>query len=259
MPIYFIGSLSLTLSWENKGAQLDWSGDIPKPRGLDLNSKLSERFIYNPDHALSLSDKDIKVLNNFEGSQVDIYELPKDVFTQRFSLVFNTFWHATLAPLYTTGNLPANYSELGSILPIKIPTDNWWLPINETFAARESVATTATFQKQYTCSKLWLSILVASASILLLSTIIATILKWRCIGPDLFGYVSTLVIDNPYIPLPPGGCTLDGVERTQLLANMKIGLVDVSGDKNVGHIAFSALSGPHSYRKLQRGRAYMGN
>ena len=66
------------------------------------------------------------------------------------------------------------------------------------------------------------------------------IVKHMTRGPIILGYVSTMTRDNPYIDLPPGGCTLDCLERTRLLKDVSVRLQDFAPDDAVGHIAFGS-------------------
>ena len=61
--------------------------------------------------------------------------------------------------------------------------------------------------------------------------------------------------DNPYINLPPGGCALDGLERTRLLKDMEVKLRDVTPRHEVGHIALTDAQ-PFKIEKLAIGRLY---
>lgn len=65
------------------------------------------------------------------------------------------------------------------------------------------------------------------------------LLEKRVIGTDIYGYVSSMTRDNPYFPLPPNGCTLEGTERAVLLKDVVVRLEDVAPDKKIGHLALT--------------------
>ncbi|PVF91266.1 hypothetical protein CPB86DRAFT_820626 [Serendipita vermifera] len=83
-----------------------------------------------------------------------------------------------------------------------------------------------------------ISALVASLAMLGVA-ITAIWFERRVISPDIYGYVSTMTRDNPYFPLPPTGCTLDGAERAVLLSDVVVRVEDVAPNKEIGHIAFT--------------------
>lgn len=74
--------------------------------------------------------------------------------------------------------------------------------------------------------------------------------------PDILGYVSSMAIENPYIPIPgehPGARSiLDGPERSNLLGAMRVRIGDVRSNEEVGKIAFAAEGS--SVTPLRKGR-----
>lgn len=71
-------------------------------------------------------------------------------------------------------------------------------------------------------------------------------------------YVSSLTRNNPYVNQPPGGCTLDGLDRTRLLKDLRVKMQDVAPDHEVGHIALSDAKGS-TPDGLASGRLYAGS
>ena len=61
--------------------------------------------------------------------------------------------------------------------------------------------------------------------------------------------------DNSYIDLPPGGCTLDCLERTRLLEDVRVRLQGLAPDDAVGHIAFGSAE-TFCRGELRIGRLY---
>ncbi len=57
--------------------------------------------------------------------------------------------------------------------------------------------------------------------------------------PDIPTHASSLKRNNPYIPLPPCGNTLDGMERARALKHVRVRLQDVQPDTPVGHVALA--------------------
>ena len=189
-----------------------------------------------------LADPTLRSLSTSRHSWgVSLKGLSAALFSERFSLLLNTYWQCSLVPWYQTGDFPTNASSLNDDLD-----DGLRNPFNTT------TTTVTTFTDIYICNKAWTAILVIASSALLLCGVCGTIAKYMTRGPDILGYVSTLTRDNPYIDLPPGGCTLDGLERARLLINMKVKMQDVAAEEEIGHIAFSSAETTN----LMSGRLY---
>ena len=177
---------------------------------------------------------------------ISLQGLSADLFSERFSLVFNTYWQCCPVPWYQTGNFPSNVSNLnhdrGEI---------GFLSFNAT------TTTVTTFTEIYVCNKTWAVVLFVASSVLLLCGICGAIAKHMVRGPRILGYVSTMTRDNSYVDLPSGGCTLDGLERARLLKDMRVRLQDVAPEDGVGHIALSSAETSEK-GNLVSGRLYAG-
>jgi hypothetical protein len=99
----------------------------------------------------------------------------------------------------------------------------------------------------YVCQWEWWVVFVFINLILLVTASAGAFLRSQCASPDILGYVSSMTRDSPFIRLPPGGCALDGMDRTRLLKSLKVQLRDVREGGQVGQIAFTSQeteSGP---------------
>lgn len=204
--------------------------------------------IYHPGDSTPteyfLSDPTLRDLStSVTSGGISLVGMPADVFSPRFSLLFNTYWQCSLMPWYQTSNFPSNESLLNGTF------DNLRGPFNTT------IATITNVTDIYICNKIWAIILLAASSVLLLFGVYGAIVKHRIRGPQILGYVNTMTRDNPYINLPPGGCALDGLERTRLLKDMEVKLRDVTPRHEVGHIALTDAQ-PFKIEKLAIGRLY---
>ena len=166
-------------------------------------------------------------------------------FSERLSLVFNTYWQCSNVPWYLTENITNNASALNDD-----PSAAGEAPFNTT----TTLVTTLT--EIYVCNGTWAVILLAASTALLLCGLCGAIVKHKTRGPKILGYVSTITRDNPYIDLPSEGCTLDGLERAKLLKGLKVKLQDVAPDDAVGHIAFGSAEA-FGTGKLKVGRLYV--
>ena len=177
-----------------------------------------------------LADPTMRSLSTSRNSWgVSLNGLSAALFSERFSLLFNTYWQCSLVPWYQTGDFPSNTSALN---------DDLDGDPEQTF--NTTMTTVTTFTDIYVCNTVWAVILFIASSALLLCGVCGAIAKYMARGPDILGYVSTLTRDSPYIDLPPGGCALDGLERSRLLSNLKVKLQDVAAEDEIGHIAFSS-------------------
>ncbi|KAH8155617.1 uncharacterized protein LAJ45_00627 [Morchella importuna] len=230
----------------------------------------TERFIQDPDTVTRISNHDFELATASDGLLTNISSLSKETFQTRFGLAFNSYYTGTLAPSYIAGT-PLSFDELlafdssdsAYLTPDEPRRYNHTLtgpmamrlPGNHTFIARETSTKFVFQEKKYVCDKMWLWILVATTAVLIIAAHLGTYLKCMSVAPDILGSVSSLTRDNPYIPLPGGGCILEGAERTRLLAGLEVRVVDVRPNEEVGHIALSSLK--DGVKPLVKGRLYM--
>ncbi|KAI9715449.1 MAG: hypothetical protein M1812_005925 [Candelaria pacifica] len=208
----------------------DATGSLPK-----FSSTPTEQYMNDPLSANTAF---------FSNSLVDLSTLRQDLFERRLSLLFNTYWQASLAPWYLTGGSARNLSLQQSTPTLQLNT----VP-----------ATIILSTEIYHCKRIWLAILLLSSLTLFFCGIITAILHYHVLAPGILNHVSSLTRENPYTPLPPGGCSLDGFARTRLLRDLKVRVVDVKWREGIGHIALSSVRGPaDNVGMLRKGRLYTG-
>jgi hypothetical protein len=199
---------------------------------------------------------------------------PKD-FSKRLSSVLNTYYQLTMQPTGYFGDLSQNLSRYGpdtipvtdinAYLPSNVSATNnsffdWW-PLFDAAVQRSDypfIGATTTGevtnkQEVFLCNTPWLVLLMVSSSVMLIIGTVALALKRRTLGPEMFGLVTSMTYENPWVKVPGGGTTLDAMERARLLKDMEVYVGDVHGDEDIGHIAFAAGV---PLRKLERGRLY---
>jgi hypothetical protein len=205
----------------------------------------------------------------------DLSRVPIDTFSRRLSLVLNTYYQLSTQSSGYFGSLTGNLSAYGpDTLPV---TDaNVYLPANlsatghtffdwftkfqqavvdldSPFIGATTNATTTSKREIFVCNFAWLTLLFAASTIILMTGSVAVILKRKTLGPEMFGFVSSMTYENPWVKVPEGGTMLDAMERTRLLKDVEVHVGDVCGDETVGHIAFAAGV---PVRQLERGRLY---
>jgi hypothetical protein len=246
---------------------------FPKTFGWSRGSNPTEQFIYNTSSFQVVSP--VTNLGSNPG-WVDLAELKPDVFAKRLALVLNTYYQLTIAPIAYLGNLPqSNLSAFGPdtvpvadvdvFLPSNITTQNtsfanWYNDFQLKtynsdiyFIGATANGTISTTHPVFACNFAWLSLLLAASIIVLLIGIGSLILKRKTLGPEMFGFVSSMTYENQFIKIPQGGSMLDAMERARLLKDVEVTVGDVRGDAEVGHIALAAGV---PLRKLERGRLY---
>ena len=212
---------------------------------------------------------------DFSTSYNDLSLLPAEVFSKRLSVLMNTFYQLSMQPTGYFGGLSGNLSAYG---PDTLPNDdlNAYLPSNlsatnntfldwywefekniedirSPFIGATTMATTSHKKEIFVCDFAWLSLLLVSSTAILLTGAIALVLKRRTLGPEMFGFVSSMTYENPYVRIPRGGSMLDAMERARLLKDIPVRVGDVCGEEQVGRIALAAGV---PVRKLERGRLY---
>lgn len=246
---------------------------FPKAFGWSRGSNPTEQFIYN---TTSFQITSPTTMFGDNPGWVNLSELTPEDFSRRLALVLNTYYQLTVAPNAYFGNLPqTNFSAFGpdtspvtdvdaylpSNVSIKNTTfENWFRPFdikshdsNLYFIGATTNATISKTHEIFVCEFAWLSLLFVAAGSIFLVGGASLVLKRKTLGPEMFGFVTSMTYENPYLNVPRGGTTLDAMERARLLRDVEVYVGDVCGNKDVGHIALAAGT---PMRKLDRGRLY---
>ncbi len=246
---------------------------FPKTFGWSRGSNPTEQFLFNAT-AFQFVSPTSNLGDN--SGWVDLASLSTDVFAKRLSLLLNTYYQLTIAPNAYLGNLPQNnYSAFGLdtepvndvnvYLPSNVTTANttfvdWYSPFQEEtyssgiyFIGATTNSTVSQTHAVFVCNFAWLGLLLAAAVAIFTTGVTSLMLKWRTLGPEMFGFVTSMTYENQYVKIPDGGSMLNGMERARLLKDVEFYVGDVSGNEDVGHIAFAAGV---PLRKLERGRLY---
>jgi hypothetical protein len=205
----------------------------------------------------------------------DLSKVHTDTFSQRLSLVLNTYNQLSNQPSGYFGSLTGNLSAYGpDTLPVTdvnayLPANlsatehtfsDWFVTFQQTvldlespFLGATTTAQTTTRKDIFVCNFAWLALLLTSSTVILVTGGTALLLKRKTLGPEMFGFVTSMTYENPWVKVPKGGTMLDAMERARLLKDVEVCVADVCGKDEVGHIAFAAGV---PLRKLERGRLY---
>jgi hypothetical protein len=108
----------------------------------------------------------------------------------------------------------------------------------------------------YICNFAWLGVLLLASVALLRTGTASLVLQLRCtLVPDMLRYVASITYSNPHGPTPLSVSALDGMERTELLRNLRVRIGDIRGDREVGEAAFITLDDVET-GGLERRRLY---
>lgn len=172
-------------------------------------------------------------------SDLDVSRRLTDV-SRRLMQVFNSIRQASIAPWSVTNAktfapLVCNETMAGNITAFLGTTvDN----------CRDMVLTTASTSRlvpMYKSSPIWICLLFL-ASLVLFVLGISIFLQMSTSVPDILGYVSTVTRDNPYIDLPSAATALEGSKRARALQDMRIQLMDVRPDDEIGYLAIKSIA-----------------
>ncbi|KAI4686071.1 uncharacterized protein J4E88_003908 [Alternaria novae-zelandiae] len=181
---------------------------------------------------------------------VELYKLSPQVFGDRLTIMYNTFWQSTFASRAIGGNLPASVMETGAMNFTQAQRAD----ANITFVATEANVSQDT-TPMYKTDWRWFAALLVCSFILLAAAYTGLVLKYITIAPDIIGYASSLTLLNPYVPTPTGGTTLTGLARTALMRDYPVRIGDVCPNEAVGAIAFARAD--RNVGKLDRKRLYI--
>ncbi len=163
-----------------------------------------------------------------------LYNVAKSDLEVRLGQVLNTYNLASLAPFDMAGSLGS-----GNASSISVDGQH------------------TVWQVFYQVNWTYLAVYLATWVVFFAAAVGGIVFKSLVIGPEVLGYVSSLTRDNPYVRVPVGGSSLDGMKRTKLLRGLRLTMKDVAGETaTVGHVA---ISSGHSSgeRSLEKGRLYL--
>lgn len=179
---------------------------------------------------------------------VQLYKLKPEVFAERLTILYNTFFQSTYGTRALGGNLPKNLTQTGLVLGAPSGA-------NITFNGTEANTLHQT-KEVYKTNWKWFSALLVCSLVLLFAAYAGLVLKYITLAPDIIGYASSLTMLNPYVPTPTGGTTLHGLERAALLHDLPVRIGDVCANEPVGAIAF-AKADDGRVARLDRKRWYI--
>ena len=160
----------------------------------------------------------------------------------RIQQLINSIWFGA----YDTSAMMGGFSSEFFVDPAK------W-----NFYTAQANGTNTFYVEVYRCHWPWLIIFVVATAVMSGATIISIVLEGRLCGPDVLGYVSSLIRNTPYVHGGFVRSNLSGIERSRALFSLKLRLLDIKSNSNVGLIAITN----HTYKgeslnEMEEGRLF---
>ena len=211
------------------GAFVNASGSL-----VPRTATIFEQYLFLADDAQSVVTADIALSDDtWSNASFSLH-----TFSERLSRLLNTYWLAGFAPgaqaFGPTGTYPPDALAVGDIMT---NTTSAW----------------AVDTRIYAVNRWWMAVVFGASAVLLGAAVVSTALRLRNPGPDILGYVGSIVRDNPYADLPHARSGMDGCDFAKADGDVRLKLADVQGGDEVGHIAVTTSKRP---RRLKAGREY---
>lgn len=158
------------------------------------------------------------------------------LFSRRMTTVFNTIFQVSLYPDNVTN---ANSSFIGNL---RASPDWDHGPPGPLYDAIQAIASDTL--EIYVADHRWCATLLLVSLTLQILAIAGLWLRAWTFGPDLLGFASSLMRDNPHFPVSVNSCgsALSGTERARLCRDMRVQIADVRPSEESGYIVFKSVS-----------------
>jgi hypothetical protein len=237
----------------------------------DLNHvDLMQNYIFNPSSNTFIQSAPWPRFDTSSATNESRFlDLSLQDFGSRLGQIINTFLQGSIA------NSTAFLTGDTVLTPLTTPTPDdsqIYTQIQSLSPTIAIQANTTTIEQIYTISWPYLSIFLLATTILPLSVLISAILSRQTLTRDYLGYVSSLARESQFVDTPNGGATLDGMQRTRQMRELRIRLGDV-GDVDggceigtgvalrVGRVAIGGVGGVNerggTVRGLDRKKLYV--
>ncbi|ENI00779.1 hypothetical protein COCC4DRAFT_44167 [Bipolaris maydis ATCC 48331] len=137
-------------------------------------------------------------------------DIPDEHVSQRLTEVLNTYWESSRWMPTMTRADPFALSSMD-------------LATREPFPELLLTQALASITRQapiYKASLPWILTLILCSGTLFIVGLVNIAVALQTSVPGIFGFVSSLTRNNPYVHLPNGGSTLDGTERARRVKSM---------------------------------------
>lgn len=168
-------------------------------------------------------------------TDVSYHDVSGAKFATRLGSLINTAYQSALQMAATAQ--PPSDNETALVLSLNDTTYSDGVGYKTTYTS----ATTSLKEPRFIANKVWVTITLVIAFILLFCGILSIIFKYGTRSPDILGYVSSMTRDNPNFEHLPGGDKLDGLQRARALRHVRVQIADVRPWDDEGHITLRNL------------------
>ncbi|KAF9891534.1 hypothetical protein FE257_004001 [Aspergillus nanangensis] len=208
---------------------------------------------------------------------VDLSGLPASLFAQRASILLNTVTALLMSPTGFMRILPTNLTLYGPPhIPARGllafgnasswgPSGNQYSPINTPMALKlikapfvgaSTNATVVTHTNVYQPSYPWVTLLLVSSSLLLLTSLVGLGFTFHTLAPNIFDPVISLTYNNPYLPIDlDNNLILEAEDRAKELGRTMVRLGNVHGNEEP--VQKVGLGIGQDIQPLQQGNSYI--
>lgn len=203
-------------------------------RAASFASSVTEHYIYGHVESPFQYIESANIVDS--GGYIDMTDVPPPDFTRRLRTILNTYYIASIAPGASTGTMASASASRLLSGEDRIPGGFYSLgftPVAATLSSSTDI---------YRCNKTFFALAVICSAILFVTGVAGGVAKYSCKGPDMLGYITSIVRHNPYTSLHTPDNTFDTSDLARQSQKTFLRLEDVSGEVDqVGHIAISSL------------------
>lgn len=154
------------------------------------------------------------------------------LFSRRMTTAFNTIFQVSLHPRNVTTADPLYIGHNNASTPSLDPV----------YDVIPAIASDT--REIYIADRRWCAILLIVGSILQILAVAGLWLRAWTAGPDILGFASSMMRDNPYFPGSVSSCgsALGGADRARLCRDMRVQIADVRPEEESGYIVFKPVS-----------------
>ncbi|KAJ5658986.1 hypothetical protein N7507_005437 [Penicillium longicatenatum] len=171
-------------------------------------------------------------------ANISLYELDPAIFSQRLTQMVNSFYVARLGYSFMTRTSLAGLqlSARGNQTTVKPDTGS------AVFAAMTGNAVEINSTLTLHTNPGWITAFILTILIMIAASILTFFLGSATLIPEILGYVSSLTLDNPHIPLGDIPVTVAGLEKARMLGSIHLRMGDVTPGEDLGTLGVGRLS-----------------
>lgn len=228
-------SAALT-GFEHYTTMSNFAAEFPKSMPRRYGSTPTERFLADTSSSPYIQQSGSELPD--ELTLVNLSTVTPSLLSRRLSVLLNTYYQLSMQPAGYFGSLSKNFSvygpallpatDLNAWLPANISATNhtftdWWLTFqqaveqtNTSFIGAATTANVTISEEIFACNYAWLALLWTASAIVFITGVVSLVLKRKTLGPELFGFVTSMTYHSERLFCIPFGRLLLTVVLTQI-------------------------------------------